>query len=737
MTRRRGYLMGCAFALCAGGWASASAQLAAVSAGEDADIGETDTIVVTATRTERSLLEVPASIAVQDVGELRRNGFTFGTDEFRGVTGVFFRRGEGGADEFPFVSFRGSTGTEGAISLIDGIPFIGLFEELQLNEIPYDAIEQVEIVKGPVSALYGRGALYGATNYITRNPDENATTARLAGGSDGFFRADASVERTLGDNGGLYLAGTYENYEGWREQAQREIFNIFAKARFDLTPQTTLTLYGNYNDRETELPNGRVLGADGEVLPFVGGDEGFIGFGDPNNDIQNALVAVALDHRVSDDLAFAFKGSYRNIQRESFLNFFDPFGRNLDAGVAGYNGIRSDASQEVYYAEATARWRTGRHDIIAGATVEQANNEVLDLWTGQNGFTFECGFTFYLIEADIFSGDILNRNNPCFVVDDPLSDSEFDNTFWGVFVQDEITLAERLRLTLGLRYDDFSRNATFLPINGFGGGDQSGSADAFSPKATLSYLTDWGQVYVAYGRGFNSNFGATFEWDPVQYARPEQRPTTIDSVEVGVKGGFLDNRLSIEAIVFYSEQKNRRQIVNNPDAENDFTQPFNLVTFGDLYQSKGVEFSLIARPTDTTTLRLNYTFLDPEWDEFIVDSFAGPIDFSGNIPVGVPDHVLYLQADQDVTDWLSLRGILEYYSDYFYTVDNAFSDGGYTLVTFAARLEPDFLQGFTLDLTLNNAFDEEYYSFFGGRTDPTYAMPGPPRQFRAAITGKF
>ena len=56
-------------------------------------IDELNTIVVTATRTEQTLIDVPASIAVQDVGELRRNGFTFGTDEFRGVTGVFFRRG--------------------------------------------------------------------------------------------------------------------------------------------------------------------------------------------------------------------------------------------------------------------------------------------------------------------------------------------------------------------------------------------------------------------------------------------------------------------------------------------------------------------------------------------------------------------------------------------------------------------------------------------------------------------
>ncbi|MCH9675011.1 MAG: TonB-dependent receptor [Gammaproteobacteria bacterium] len=705
---------------------------------DEKTIDEFNTMVVTATRKKKSLIDTPASIAVQDVGELRRNGLTVGTDEFRGVTGVFFRRGEGGADEFPWVSFRGSTGTEGAISLIDGIPFIGLFEELQLNEIPYDAIERVEVVKGPVSALYGRGALYGATNYITRNPHENAVVTRFAGGSDSFYRASASVERMLGENGGLFLAGAYQNYDGWREHSQREIFNMFAKARYDFTPHTTLTIYGNYNDRDVELANGRVLGSEGEILAFAGGNEGFIGFGNPNNEIENIFTAMTLEHRVSDDLVFAFKGSYRNIQQDAFLNFFDRFGRNLAAGIVGYNGLQSDTSQDVFYGEATARWRTRRHDIIAGVTVEQSNTEVLNLWTGQNGFTAACGFTFYSIQVDISSGNVLNENNPCFARNDLLTDSEFDNTFWGIFVQDEISLTDRLRLTLGLRYDDFSRKATFASIAGVtAGGRQSGNADAFSPKASLSYLTDWGQVYVAYGRGFNSNFGATFEWDPVQYARPEQRPTKIDSVEMGVKGNILDNRLSAEAIIFYSEQRNRRQIVDNPAAASDFSQPSNLIAYGDRYRSRGLEFSLNAAPTDTTKLRLNYTYLDPEWEKFKIKTSSGTMDFSGNTPVGVPSHLLYLQTDQQITEWLTLRGILEYYSDYFYTDDNAFKDGGYTIVTFAARLEPEFLKGFTLDLTLNNAFDATYYSFFGGRTDPRYAMPGPPRQFRVALTKRF
>ena len=632
------------------------------------------------------------------------------------------------------MSFRGSTGTEGSISLVDGIPIIGLFEEVQLNEIPYDAVERTEYVKGPVSALYGRGALYGATNYITRRPDENSSRAHLIAGSDGYYRADLSVERAF-ESGGLLVAGTFETTKAGESRAS-DAFSICLERRaLTFTERVTLSTFLNLNDRDTDLPNGRPLDAEGQILPFAGGDEGFIGFGRPNNDTNNLLIASTIEYRITDEITATLKGSYRNIERKTFLNFFDPFGRNLEEGIVGYNGFRDTTSQEVFYGEATVRWKHDWLDVIAGATLEQSDTEAFNRWTGQNGFTEECGFTFYLVEVDSQTGEVLNGDNPCFVSDDPLTRNAFDNTFWGAFAQAEIKLLEPLRLTVGLRYDSFSRNATFFPIEGITeGGRQSGSADAFSPKATLSYLTTWGMFYVAYGRGFNSNFGATFEWDPVQYARPETRPTTIDSVEVGAKLQFFDRRLTGEIIGFYSEQRNRRQIVNNPAAEGDFSQPANLITFGDVYESKGLELSITASPTPWTTIRLNYTYLDPIWRDFTIDTFSGPEDFSDNTPVGVPNHILYIQADQRLSDWLSLRGILEYYGEYFYTVNNEFQDGSYVLATFSAQIE-GLLEGIVVDLTLMNAFDERYYFYFGNRTSPTYAVPGPPLQFRAAITG--
>lgn len=210
---------------------------------------------MTATRGEKNPLEVPASVASQSFDELRLLGFTYGSEEFRGVPGVFVRRGEGDGDEFLFVSIRGSSGTGGYLALIDGVPFLGPDEEPLLNQVPYDALERVEIVKGPVSALYGRGGLYGAVNYITRSPRDDGAALNVVAGTDDYYRGQARISRAFA-GGGALLSASYEDYGGWRENGAKAVLNLFGRIEYDLADRTTLDVSLDYFDRRSEVPNG-------------------------------------------------------------------------------------------------------------------------------------------------------------------------------------------------------------------------------------------------------------------------------------------------------------------------------------------------------------------------------------------------------------------------------------------------------------------------------------------------
>lgn len=695
------------------------------------------TIVVTATRTEKLLLETPAAITVQNIDELRELGFTYGTDEFRGVPGVFFRRGEGDGDEFPFVTIRGVTGNHGNdtfLALIDGIPFVGPDEEVLLTEVPYRSVENVEIVRGPVSALYGRGAIAGAVNYITRTPTGSGGRIDLTGGSDDYYRIAAGIEGASGDFAFL-IDGAYENYEGWRENSARETLNLFAKGIWSPTDRTTLTAYLSYINREAEVPSTIPTLADGTIVDVIGGRESFLGLLPTRNDTEGFIGALRLEHEFSDDLSIQLTGHARNFDSDVRLNFYDAFGFDPSRNVMAINGFDSQTDATVYVGEALLNWQSGSHTIVAGVSAERATLEEEDRWTGQFGFTFECGFAFYLVEIDYTTGELLNLDNPCFVTDQLRTRADTTNTFWSAFIQDEIALTPELTLTLGARYDAFDRTVEFdvlgtLPTDDVAEGDEG----AFAPKASLAYDYGPGLLYVSYGRGFNSNFGPVFQWDTSQFARVE-RPTTIDSFEIGWKGTAWDGRFEWEAALFYLEQRNRRLFVANPDPMG----PSTLATTGQKFSSRGLETSFRIYPSDRTKITVNYTYLDPEWDELILTSFGGEIDLTGTDPTGVADHIVYVELNQDITDWLTARASYEYYSDYQVTqANNVPKRGAFDLVNLSATARIPGYDGLLLSASVLNLFDNEYFYFFGGlREAATNVTPGPPRQFRATLRKTF
>ena len=567
-----------------------------VAAAQPAAARETlDEIVVTATRRGKPLLEVAASVTVQDVGDLRAKGFNYGTDEFRGVPGVFFRRGEGDGEEFPFVSIRGVTGNHGNdtfLALVDGIPFVGPDEEVLLYEVPYPVVDTIEIVRGPVSALYGRGAIAGAVNYRTRPLSEDRSALAISAGSEDFFRAEAHFERAFDGGAGVMLSAVYEDFEGWRENSQRELASVFVKGAMPIGERGKLTGWLTYYNREAEVPSVVPTLGDGTPVDVIGGNETFLGYLPSANESEGVIAAGRYDFEVSDSLDLQFTGQARTFDSAVALNFYDFFEFDPANSIMGVNGFASENEANVFFGEALVNWRSGSHTIVAGISGERATLDESDRWSGEIDpfFTGECGFRFYAILVDYSTGEVTNDapDNTCFVRSQLRTVADTTNSFQGAFVQDEIQLGDRFELTLGLRYDRFEREVDF-DVVGTQPVDQraTGDADAFSPKASLSYDYGGGLLYGSYGRGFNSNFGPVFQWEPDRYARVEA-PTTIDSFELGWKGRTADGRLEWETAVFYLEQDDRRIFVPNPDPGG----PPTLATTGQAYSSRGFEGAL-------------------------------------------------------------------------------------------------------------------------------------------------
>ncbi|WP_425056101.1 TonB-dependent receptor domain-containing protein [Pseudomonas abyssi] len=186
------------------------------------------TMVVTATTTERSTADAPASVSVVGGDELRRRPVNDLADAVRDTVGVDLqdlglgRRG---------ISIRGMD-SEQTLMLVDGqrinASASGIaHSDFELGWVPTEAIERVEIVRGPMSSLYGSEALGGVVNVITRAATDewqgsfssNATFADSSLDGDqrktGFYLGGPLVEGTLG----LNLWGEFRQRDALRDAA--------------------------------------------------------------------------------------------------------------------------------------------------------------------------------------------------------------------------------------------------------------------------------------------------------------------------------------------------------------------------------------------------------------------------------------------------------------------------------------------------------------------------------------
>ena len=167
-----------------------------------ADVNE-ETLVVTAAATEQSVKDAPASISVITQQDLQRRPVQNLKDVLREVPGVQLTN-EG--DNRKGVSIRGlSSGY--TLILVDGKRVnsrnaVFRHNDFDLNWIPVDAIERIEVVRGPMSSLYGSDALGGVVNIITKKVGQQWT---------GTLSADTTIQehRDRGDtyNGQFFTSG--------------------------------------------------------------------------------------------------------------------------------------------------------------------------------------------------------------------------------------------------------------------------------------------------------------------------------------------------------------------------------------------------------------------------------------------------------------------------------------------------------------------------------------------------
>jgi len=374
------------------GLAAGGVLMTQTQAQDSFDLG---TIVLTATGQEQSLADVQASVQVVGREQIETSSARNVSELLRGAVGLDAR--SSGSNESVSIRGQGSTRT---LMLVDGQERTGAYGSFNLNNIPTQDVERIEIVRGPMSALYGADALGGVVNVITKRPGDNpgTTVSILAGASPDD-----------GDRATVRLGGSIE--VGDEVLGQR--FSLQLERSDGYALPTTLA------------------GEDFSAMDRIAASWAGSWVPKPGQELRWRLEAYKQDDE--RDAIVSYTGQpYTAIEREERVSADVSWTQDLGQGQFTVSGLLS-------YSEGMAN---RAFPVEEGSEHRKARFQArYDISLGDHDLSFAAGAEHEEVSIDTYTQDI----------------SEL-HTF--ALLQDEWHISDRVVMTMGVRIDDYESFGT-------------------------------------------------------------------------------------------------------------------------------------------------------------------------------------------------------------------------------------------------------------------------------------
>jgi iron complex outermembrane receptor protein len=608
--------------------------------------------LVTATKHSTPLRKAPAIATIITADEIRNMGARNLLDVLKMVPGFGISINVYGINMIEVRGLRNIV-TNKILFMIDGhsmqnnIYGSALYE--LTDSLPVENIKQVEVVRGPGSALYGNSAFVATINVITRDPDEiNGLEVKTGGGSFDTYKGNLVGAIT---NAKLAASGSFDYYE-----TDGPKLLVESDAISD-TPWSMAPGYTDMSIRQTDTFL-KILYGD---LSFRGhylnsSKAAYIGFNhaltDDNLNNQEYFWNELTYHlNLSKLLSLDIKLFYDYYHKDHRINLLpDGFGGSFTQGMIG-NPIVSDRT---FGGEIQVDWAPFKgHQMIAGVAYEEMK---------QYGVKHLANFD-PSTGADI--GPIQEVT--------PNWNKDATRQIWAIYLQDEWQALERLNLTVGVRYDNYSD---------FG--------ETINPRAGLVWnLIDNTDFKLLYGQAFRApTFQELYDLNPVSIGNPALQPERIQTFEAGITYRF-SRALSMDLNYFYSA-------IDDLIMRESEVVPAFFANIGK-WITQGVEFGLSGKVFTTLQWNATYTWQDP------IDDITGD-----RLPY-VPSHRVTASLNYGLTRHLNLH------SDLIWTGSRPRDRGetrsdmpDYVIVDLAVTAW-GFFRTMEIQLAVHNLFDKRYY----------------------------
>ena len=711
-------------------------------------------VVVTARKRAESLEESPVSVRAFTATEIESAGIETPRDFIALTPNVTLVETQNAGNAF--INVRGvsqARNSEMSVAvLVDGVlmPNPAQFTQQLID------VQQIEVLRGPQGALYGRNAIGGAITIVTKQPGEDFE-GRVELGADsgpGFtVRGTASGPLAGSDVWKYRVTGSYVDTDGY-------IDNEFLGDKADPYKDTSARARILYEPNETFSADARFSAsmletqalyftidaeADDTNLPVSVNNPGM-----NERDIYNFSLKLEwvrdsgtfTSITAYDDLEELLTGDQFNFvpRDQSAINFF-PIGQIIrdltgdeDADLSQTQFLDTDSwSQEFRFispSEERFRWIVGAYAIATDRYISTGNQ--VDRGNGV--------FPVYRTPRVSLFVDPTDPSPQLSLLAD-----EQDNFAWAVFGEIAYDFSDTFEASFSLRYDEDTRENTTLteplydPTGGIGitfGEVRKETWDELQPKLTLRYRpNDALTLYGGYSRGFRSG---GFNQSGVGAAVPEPGVEDLfdaqvaDTYEAGIKALYGEGRFSTSLNFFYTDFDNAYFFFFDPA-----TSTQNL---GGVPETEYVGFELEgnAQFNDYLSAYFGVGYTDSE-----IKRAADPADNGNQAPL-VTDITVNLGGQfrypagfgGDDSEFV-VRLDYQHIGDTWWDPGNISVRSPVDLVDL--RLGIEVMDNWSLMLWAKNLTDERYNAEFSPGPAPgaNFLWPAPPRRWGATFIKHF
>lgn len=647
-----------------------------------------DSVFIVAGEAETILRDHAGSITLLRAEELQRDNQLSLSPALNRVPGVQMQQGALNTARISIrgIGARNLFGTAKIRAYFEDIPLTDGVGSTSLEDMDLGFVEQVEVLRGPTSSIYGAGL--GGTIRLTANSPRWNQSKVLAGSEFGSFgqRRFLLNARTAAERSSFDIAASNTHVDGFRKNSSYDRSGVSAVGRWVLSEKSSLLWLGQWTSVRGFIPS--------SIDSATFADE------------PTAAAFTWNRTQGVEDYNRAFTGlSWRYHYNNSLEHWITVFGGYRDADeIRPFNILRELNLQQ----GVRARWIL-RQDSWRVTFGTETFREVYD-WQ-----------TYVNIDGlgDRGAG---------------ISDNEEIRSYTNVFLQARGDLGSRIHWEAGANL-----NTTGYDYQDFTNPDSTSLSGAYtfdptiSPRVALMYSASQWTARVQLSHGFSP---PTLEetLTPEGTINPDILPESGWNLEAGWRGYLIPRVFWLDATVY------RMWVSDLLVARRTAADQFIGVNAGKTLHD-GLEVALNYRPISRLTLWANYGLQNYQFVEFVDDGD----DYSGNDLTGVPPHQLTAGLTVTPVQGLTAQLTSRYVSAIPMRDDNSIYSDPYFLLNARVQYQRTLKggTGVTLHAGINNLLDTQYASqvlinagSFGGRA-PRYFYPGAPQSWYGGVSFRW